>query len=179
MRTTNSVCSTLQLPAGSEATCVCAGVCGEAGAGSVSIKDQNHTQKLSRCKYNEVGCLCLSAGGLSVVDLPPVLYWLCFLILPCTPQYDGWIAVMKAKKGKGILACPSHSVASRTCLFPCAALLRQLESWGQLRMDVKKRFFAQRVTGHWNRLSRRVRTAPILTELKECLDVILGPMVGL
>lgn len=36
-------------------------------------------------------------------------------------------------------------------------------------MDVR-RFFTQRVVGHWNRLPRAAVTAPSLTEFKKCLD---------
>jgi len=40
----------------------------------------------------------------------------------------------------------------------------------KFRSDIKKRFFTQRVVGHWNRLPREVITAPSLPEFKECLD---------
>ncbi|KAJ7411236.1 hypothetical protein BTVI_50622 [Pitangus sulphuratus] len=34
---------------------------------------------------------------------------------------------------------------------------------GRLRLDIRKRFFTQRVFGHWNRLPREVFTTPSLT----------------
>lgn len=37
------------------------------------------------------------------------------------------------------------------------------------RLDIRKRFFTERVTGHWNKLSREVVMAPSLSEVKECL----------
>ena len=44
-------------------------------------------------------------------------------------------------------------------------------------MDIRKRFFAGRVVGPWNRLPREVVTAPSLSEFKECLDDTLSHMV--
>ncbi|KFO62212.1 hypothetical protein N302_02595, partial [Corvus brachyrhynchos] len=48
---------------------------------------------------------------------------------------------------------------------------------GRFRLDIRQRFFTQRVVGHWNRLPREVVTAPSLTEFKELLDNTLGHMV--
>ncbi|KAK4810901.1 hypothetical protein QYF61_013309 [Mycteria americana] len=47
---------------------------------------------------------------------------------------------------------------------------------GKFRLDIRKRFFTERVVGHWNRLPREVVTAPSLSELKESLDNALSHM---
>jgi len=39
--------------------------------------------------------------------------------------------------------------------------------------NIRKRFFTERVAGHWNRLLREVVTAPSLSEFKECLMMLL------
>ncbi|KFW75703.1 hypothetical protein N305_00551, partial [Manacus vitellinus] len=41
---------------------------------------------------------------------------------------------------------------------------------GRFRFDIRKRFFTQRVVGHWNRLPREVVTAPSLKEVKKHVD---------
>ncbi|KAJ7410315.1 hypothetical protein WISP_109139 [Willisornis vidua] len=46
----------------------------------------------------------------------------------------------------------------------------------RLWLDIRKRFFTQRVVGHWNRLPREV-AAPSLMELKKNLDDTLRHMV--
>ncbi|KAK4812728.1 hypothetical protein QYF61_015047 [Mycteria americana] len=48
---------------------------------------------------------------------------------------------------------------------------------GKFRLDIRKRFFTERVVGHWNRLPREAVTAPSLSEFKECLDDALSHMV--
>ncbi|KFW71719.1 hypothetical protein AS28_06597, partial [Pygoscelis adeliae] len=48
---------------------------------------------------------------------------------------------------------------------------------GKFRLDIRKRFFTERVVGHWNRLPREVVTAPSLSEFKERLDDALSHMV--
>ncbi|KAK4806776.1 hypothetical protein QYF61_005572 [Mycteria americana] len=47
---------------------------------------------------------------------------------------------------------------------------------GKFRLDIRKRFFTERVVGHWNRLPRAVVTAPSLSEFKERLDDALSHM---
>lgn len=44
-------------------------------------------------------------------------------------------------------------------------------------MDMRKRFFTERVVGPWKRLSREVVTALTLSELKEHLDDAVSHMV--
>ncbi|GAB0195585.1 hypothetical protein GRJ2_002023800 [Grus japonensis] len=49
--------------------------------------------------------------------------------------------------------------------------------WGRFRLDIRKRFFTERVVGHWNRLPREVVTAPSLTEFRKHLDNALSHML--
>ena len=44
-------------------------------------------------------------------------------------------------------------------------------------MDIRKKFFTQRVVMHWNRLPREVVDAPSLEAFKARLDVSLGSLV--
>ena len=44
-------------------------------------------------------------------------------------------------------------------------------------MDIRKRFFPQRVVEHWNRLPREVFTAPRLMLFRKHLDNALRNMV--
>jgi len=48
---------------------------------------------------------------------------------------------------------------------------------GKFRLDIRKRFFTERMVGHWNRLSREVIVASSVSEFKEHLDNGLGHMV--
>ena len=48
---------------------------------------------------------------------------------------------------------------------------------GKFRLDIRKRFFTERVVSHWNRLPREVVMAPSLSEFKEHLDNSLSHMV--
>ena len=48
---------------------------------------------------------------------------------------------------------------------------------GKFRLDIRKRFFTERVVGPWNRLPREVVTAPRLSEFKEHLKDALSHMI--
>ena len=44
-------------------------------------------------------------------------------------------------------------------------------------MDIRKKFFSQRVVMHWNRLPKEAVDAPSLKAFKARLDVALGGLV--
>ena len=48
---------------------------------------------------------------------------------------------------------------------------------GKFRLDIRKRFFTERVVTHWNRLPREEVTVPSLSEFKRHLDCALIHMV--
>ena len=48
---------------------------------------------------------------------------------------------------------------------------------GRFRLDIRRKFFTQKVVMHWNRLLREVVDAPSLEALKARLDVALGSLV--
>ncbi|KFQ81077.1 hypothetical protein N337_05413, partial [Phoenicopterus ruber ruber] len=48
---------------------------------------------------------------------------------------------------------------------------------GKFVLDIRKRFFTERVVSHWNRLAGEVVTAPSPSEFKEHLDDALSHMV--
>ena len=48
---------------------------------------------------------------------------------------------------------------------------------GRFRLDLRKKFFTQRVVTHWNRLLKEVVNAPSLQAFKVRLDVALGSLV--
>ena len=48
---------------------------------------------------------------------------------------------------------------------------------GRFRLDIRRRFFTQRVVTHWNRLPKEAVDAPSLEAFKARLDVALGSLV--
>ena len=48
---------------------------------------------------------------------------------------------------------------------------------GRFRLDIRRKFFTQRVMLHWNRLPKEVVDAPSLEAFKARLDVALGSLV--
>ena len=49
---------------------------------------------------------------------------------------------------------------------------------GRFKLDIKRKFFTQRVVTHWNRLPRDVVDAPSLKTFRARLDVALGSLVS-
>jgi len=41
---------------------------------------------------------------------------------------------------------------------------------GKFKLDVRKKFFTERMISHWNRLPRQVVMEPSQSEFKECMD---------
>ena len=48
---------------------------------------------------------------------------------------------------------------------------------GRFRLDIRRKFFTQRVVAHWNRLPKEAVDAPSLEAFKARLDVALGSLV--
>ena len=48
---------------------------------------------------------------------------------------------------------------------------------GRFRLDIRRKFFTQRVVTHWNRLPREAVDTPSLEAFKARLDVALGSLV--
>ena len=63
-------------------------------------------------------------------------------------------------------------VDSDKTISPCPKLKQ-----GRFRLDIRKKFFTQRVVTHWNRLPKEVVDAPSLEAFKARLDVALGSLL--
>jgi len=48
---------------------------------------------------------------------------------------------------------------------------------GRFRLDIRRKFFTQRVVTHWNRLSKEAVDVPSLEAFKVRLDVVLDSLV--
>ncbi|KFZ64811.1 hypothetical protein N321_09531, partial [Antrostomus carolinensis] len=48
---------------------------------------------------------------------------------------------------------------------------------GRFELDIRRKFFTQRVVRHWNRLPREAMDAPSLETFKTRLDGALGSLI--
>ena len=54
-------------------------------------------------------------------------------------------------------------------------MVLNLDGW--FKLDIRRRFFTQKVVTHWNNFPREVVDAPSLEAFKARLDVALGSLV--
>ena len=57
------------------------------------------------------------------------------------------------------------------------AVASYLDFLGRFRLDIRRKFFTQRMVMHWNRLPKEVVDAPSLEAFKARLDVSLGNLI--
>jgi len=87
------------------------------------------------------------------------------------PQSSGWVffsvecILLKIESGKTCL----HSDRTREN----GLKMRQ----GMFALDVRRKFFTQRVVTHWNRLPKEAVDAPSLEAFKARLDVALSSLI--
>ncbi|TRZ17218.1 hypothetical protein HGM15179_009891 [Zosterops borbonicus] len=93
-----------------------------------------------------------------------------------------------AKRANGILAWIRNGVASRSreVILPLYSALATTDRTrghslklcqGKYRLDMRKKFFTERVIKYWNSLSREVVESPSLDMFKKRLDMALNAMI--
>ena len=76
-------------------------------------------------------------------------------------------------KGSGGAGADLFSLVTSNSIRGNGVNLQQVK----FRLDIRKRFFTERVVAHWKRLPWEVVTAPSLSEFKRHLDCALSHMV--
>ena len=67
--------------------------------------------------------------------------------------------------------------AAGTTLLLVVVLSAEMREEGMFRLDIKRKFFTQRVVTHWNRLPKEAVDAPSLEAFNARLDVAPGSLV--
>ena len=73
---------------------------------------------------------------------------------------------------------PAEKKPQQKLLLSAWVVLKEMSDVGdEFRLDIRRKFFTQRVVMHWNRLPKEAVVAPSLEAFKARLDVALGSLV--